>query len=172
MPDLPSSEDDAALYVLNGLSAAERRDFEVQLAQSSDLRALVRDLEEGTTALALASIKKQPPPRIWNGIALAVSQATKRETLISRVSFDWKQWGWAAAACLAGWILYAFWIQRTGSTSSSRALHSEVPSTHGVVGHANSPLTKTFDSGVGKASGFIITILKSATCALERIQSS
>ncbi len=54
MPDLPSPEDDAALYVLNGLSAGERRDFESRLAQSADLHALVRELEEGTTALALA----------------------------------------------------------------------------------------------------------------------
>jgi hypothetical protein len=41
-----AAEDEAARYVLNEFSAAERRDFEARLRDSSELRQVVRELED------------------------------------------------------------------------------------------------------------------------------
>ena len=61
MPDLHSPENEAARYVLGELTAAERREFETRLAQSAELRVLVRELEEGAVALSMVSPRRRPP---------------------------------------------------------------------------------------------------------------
>ena len=83
MPESHIIEDEAALYVLGQLGAAERHAFEARLAQSAELRALVGELEASTVALALAVPQHQPPPRVWQRIednvnAFASSQLTQR----------------------------------------------------------------------------------------------
>ena len=55
MPELHSWEDEAARYLLGELGNVERADFEERLAGSPELRALVRELEEGAVALSMTS---------------------------------------------------------------------------------------------------------------------
>ncbi|HEX4263449.1 MAG TPA: hypothetical protein VH597_03845 [Verrucomicrobiae bacterium] len=113
MPDLHLPEDEAALYVFGGLSAEERREFETRLAQSDELRSLVRELEEGAVALAQASPRRQPPQQIWKRIEKAVAKESKATVTFPVFWVGWLRNGWAAAAlCLIGWLLYAFLANR------------------------------------------------------------
>lgn len=120
MPDLYSPEDEAALYVLGELTAAERREFETRLAQSAELRALVRELEEGAVALSMASPRRRPPREAWTRIEKAVTGETKAVFPVFWIG--WWRHGWAAAAaCLVGWLLYALWPHRPGPSDASPA---------------------------------------------------
>jgi len=60
MPESHPSEDKAALYLLGELKPDERREFEAELAQSAELRELVRELQE--SAVLLASLIAPTPP--------------------------------------------------------------------------------------------------------------
>src|SRR6266404_3922268 len=120
MPEFHSTEDEAARYVLGELSDAERADFEARLAQSAELRALVRDLQEGTVALAMNSPRRRPRPEVWQGIERAVANETKRKLLIPIFWRGWWRNGWAAAAaCLLGWTIYAWWINQARSPDNT-----------------------------------------------------
>jgi anti-sigma-K factor RskA len=119
MPDFHSPEDEATLYVLGELTAAERWTFEARLAQSAELRALVRDLEEGLVALSTGLPARRPPSEVWAGVEKAVCREGHRST-----PAWWTGWwrnGWAAAAaCLAGWLLYAIFLNgRNGSITAT-----------------------------------------------------
>jgi len=119
MPDFSSSEEEAARYVLNEMNADERREFEVRLAQSADLRTLVSELEEGSVALTMASPQRRPPSHVWTRIEKAVTRSSRTELQIPTL---WKRFwwsGWAAAtACIIGWLLYAVWVNRPSSSNS------------------------------------------------------
>src|SRR5437899_3378246 len=116
MTDFHSTEDEAALYVLGELTDAERADFETRLAQSAELRALVAELQEGTVALAMSSPRRRPAPEVWERIERSVASEMRRKLLIPAVWHGWWRNGWAAAAaCMLGWILYAWWINHARS---------------------------------------------------------
>src|SRR4051794_7422740 len=132
MPEFSPSEEEASRYVLGELSEAERAEFEERLAQSAELRALVRELEEGTTALAMAASRHRPPPGMWQEIEKALGGKARRVV----IPIPWIKWlrnGWAAAAaCLIGWMIYALWITRPGRaelSSSAPPSTSSVPET-------------------------------------------
>lgn len=123
MPDLHLPEDEAALYVLGGLSGEERREFEALLAQSEELCALVRELENGAVALAQAAPHRRPPKQVWQRIEKAVAQETKSTVKYPAFWFGWLRNGWAAAAmCLLGWLLYAFLVNRHASEIAATAI--------------------------------------------------
>ncbi len=104
MPDSHLPEDEAARYVMGGFTAAERAEFETRLAQSAELRALVRELEEGTVALAMAAPRKSPPSQVWKNIEQAVAKETKRQKFTA-LWFGWWRNGWAVAVlCLMAWL--------------------------------------------------------------------
>lgn len=116
MTNLHLLEDEAALYVIGGLTEVARGEFEDRLAQSSELRALVRELQQGAVAVAMASPRRRVPPQLWPRIEKAVRQETKPQVMNSSLWFGWLRHGWAAAAvCLLGWMLSALWADRTGS---------------------------------------------------------
>ena len=144
MPELYSPEDEAARYVLGELTVDERRSFETRLAQSADLRAMVRGLEEGAVALSMASPRRQPPHEVWVRIEKAVTGGTRRKPAIPAFWVNWWRNGWAAAAaCLVGWLLYAFWANRAGpSGASSVTIDSKVGPQRGAAG-AGSDADKT-----------------------------
>lgn len=121
MSDLHPSEDQAALYVLGGLTAPERREFEAELVNSPELRALVRELEESAVLLARSSPRLRPSPQVWQAIERTVAAEANQKTPIPAFWTGWWQHGWAAAAaCLLGWLLYAFWINHAGTANISR----------------------------------------------------
>ena len=110
MPNLPMPESNAALYVMGALNSFEKREFEALLAQSDELRAEVHELEEGLLALALTSPRKQPPAQVWKSIEKSVAEVRKSGRALPLPLANWWRSGWAAAAaCLLGWILFAFW---------------------------------------------------------------
>src|SRR5882724_4427161 len=128
MADLYSPEDEAALYVLGELSGAERREFEGRLALSAELCALVRELEEGTVALSMASPQRRPPGEVWLRIEQEVAGTKRRKIVIPAFWIGWWRNGWgAAAACLAGWLLYALWTNRPGAPYVSPAPVATAP---------------------------------------------
>ena len=109
-------EDEAMLYVLGRLGRAERRKFQARLKESSELRALVRDLETGTVALAMAMPQCQAPPQAWENVKDAVARKAKARAFF----VTWIRSGWAAAACvLMGWLIYALWINRSPQVSEA-----------------------------------------------------
>lgn len=126
MPDPRLPEDDAASYVLGGLSAKDRREFEARLAESEELRTLVRDLEDATVALTMASPPRRAPQRIWKGIEEAVAHQSKSS--LAAFWFGWWRNGWAAASiCLIGWVLYAFLAHRpTSRIATSKISHDGI----------------------------------------------
>src|SRR5438132_11545686 len=120
MTDHPLPEDDSARYVLGELTSAQRREFEARMAQSVDLRALVRELEEGMVALSMASPPRRAPQEVWTRIEKAMDREQRRNIVPAGFwAGSWRH-GWAAAmACLVGWLLSALWVNRTGTTITS-----------------------------------------------------
>ena len=105
MPDFHSPEDEATLYVLGELAAAERAEFEARMAKSAELRQMVRELEEGMVVLATGAPRRRPPAELWSGIEKAVSRSSRPE--VAWWGVFWRN-GWAAAVlCLIGWLVYA-----------------------------------------------------------------
>jgi anti-sigma factor RsiW len=148
MPDFHSSEDEATLYVLGELTAAERREFDARMAESAELRALVRELEEGAVALSTGLPARRPPSEVWAGVEKAVCREGRRS-----IPAWWAGWwrnGWAAAAvCLAGWLLYAIFLNGRGGsiTATPPPLHESAitNSTPIVVQAVAAPLAPTND---------------------------
>lgn len=116
MVDLHPFEDEAARYVLGEMDTAERRGFESQLERSAELRALVRELEAGMTAAALACPSHRPPPELWQCIERAVAEDARAETVVAlEPRTRWLPYAWAAAACVMGGLLLSVWLTRNSS---------------------------------------------------------
>jgi hypothetical protein len=113
MSDHHLFDDEATLYVLGRLTEAERGEFEARLAESAELRALVRELAEGAVAVAMASPRRRAPQQVWSRIEKAVTEETSPRAISASFWFGWLRNGWAtAAACLIGWLFYALWVNR------------------------------------------------------------
>jgi len=127
MADLHPSEDQALPYLLDELSDAERREFELRLAESAELRSLLRELEEGSVALAMTVPHRRAPAQTWKRIEGVIARDQKREIVVPGFWFGWWRYGWAAAAvCLAAWLLHAFWLSRSpdsANVNSQQAIH-------------------------------------------------
>ena len=137
-------EDEAALYVLGQLGAAECRAFEARLQQSAELRALVREFEAGAVALALATPQHQPPPRVWQRIEDTVAEEMKRKIVVPAFWGAWLRNGWATAtACLLGWLLYALWVNRAGLLPGTAPLNISQSRSPAVTPSANSVRNET-----------------------------
>jgi hypothetical protein len=128
MPEPQLPEDEAVPYVLGELSAVERREFEARLSHSAELRALVRDLEEGALALSMASPQRRCPREVWTRIEEAVAREERWKVVIRAFWAGWWRNAWAAAAaCLVGWLLCAIWMNRPGlARDSSTSIASGV----------------------------------------------
>src|ERR1700759_3567520 len=111
MPEPHPSEEKAAQYLLGGLSESERREFEAELANSAELRALLRELEESSVLLAMTSPQRRPPAKVWQSIERGITKSAESTEPIPTF-WTGRAWqGWAAAAVLlSGWLLYAFWM--------------------------------------------------------------
>lgn len=119
MADWPTTNDDATRYVLGELNAAERHAFEARLKQSAELRAHVRELEEGLEAAAITSPPHQPSPELWQRIQRAVADESREEVVVApEFRPAWIAYAWAAAACLVGGLLLGLWLMRLPSGKS------------------------------------------------------
>lgn len=112
MTDLNHSEDEVARYVMGGMSKAQQREFESRLAQSAELCALVRDVEDGVVALAMTAPQLPLPAQSWRQIAGAIHRRKQGGPWFALIF----QNGWGlpaglvAAACVFGWLLHVAWI--------------------------------------------------------------
>ncbi|PYL01106.1 MAG: hypothetical protein DME19_02880, partial [Verrucomicrobia bacterium] len=130
--DLP--EDDAARYVLGELTPAQRREFEARMAQSIDLRALVCELEDGAVALSMASPPRRAPQEVWARIEKTMGREQRRNVVTAVFGAGSWRHGWAAAAaCLIGWLLYALWVKRPGTTLNSPQVASRTEPQHEII---------------------------------------
>ena len=152
MADAHLPEDEALLYVLGELTPAERSKFEARLTQSAELRATVRDLEEGALALSLASPRRRPPQQVWRQIQKRVATQSGFKAHLAAFWNHCSRHGWAAAtACLAGWLLYALWVNRAnspGSLASESAPQRPPTWTHNqgeLTAPAPTPKAATYD---------------------------
>ena len=113
MADTPANEDAALLYVLGEFNDAEQREFESRLAMSTELRALVNELESGAVAMAITAPRRWAPAEIWRRIEKAMVKETRPKLAWPSFGLGWLRNGWAVAvACLIGWLLYAFSVNR------------------------------------------------------------
>ncbi len=139
MPDLHFSEEEAALYIAGALNLDRRAEFEKRLAESAELRALVRELEEGAVALAMAAPRLRAPSSVWQRIEAVVAREGKPKAAITESWLGWWRSGWAAAtACVLASLLYALWVHRPGRSEAS--LPSDVSENH------SQPVTPTIGS--------------------------
>ena len=149
MPDRCSHEEEAALYVLGGLTAVERSEFNGRLAESAELRGLVRELEEGTMALALAAPGKQPPAQVWTRIEKALAEENGAKKVIPAFWAGWWRSGWPVAACLMGWLFYAHWENHSRSTTQAPPLSTSGLHSVGIDAGAKSSLMKSGGTSSG-----------------------
>lgn len=77
-------QEQASLYALGALSAAERQEFEASLRAQPELRALVRDLQNTAEALAKAVPQVTPPAELR---ARVLQSAGAPETLSRQLPF-------------------------------------------------------------------------------------
>src|ERR1700728_1797075 len=138
MPEPYLPEDEAALYVLGALNADQCREFKTRLAESAELRGLVRELEEGAVAVALASPVKRPPQKIWTAIEKAVGKEARPASVQPVFRSAWWRNGWAAAACLAACLFYVIWVNRSRTDSRLTAMTPD-PGPPPTATHVNSP---------------------------------
>ncbi len=113
MPELDLAEE-ATRYLLGELSPEERSRFEAHLAESAELRALVRQLEEGALALSMAAPRHEPPRRTWERIEKAIERETTPRAGLAELWMRFWRNGWAvAAAAVIGWALYALYAHQS-----------------------------------------------------------
>ena len=91
-------QDQAALYALGLLDAAEDTAFESELRASAELRDLVRELREAAGDLALTAPSRLPPARLKERIMrdIAIEPTRFVPMPIRRGSFAWVPWAIAA----------------------------------------------------------------------------
>jgi anti-sigma factor ChrR (cupin superfamily) len=68
-------QEQASLYALGALTAAEKQDFEANLRSQPELRALVRDLQSTAEALARSVPPVTPPPELRARVLRSVGGA-------------------------------------------------------------------------------------------------
>src|SRR5687767_5906238 len=113
MTDFERLEEKASLYVMGELSEADRRDFESQMLHSPELQQLVRDLEEGAVAVALACPPRRPPPFLGRAIEQAIEE-DRRKIIPIFTAQTLRNAGWAAAAaCLAVWFFFGIYRNKS-----------------------------------------------------------
>lgn len=139
MPDHELLLDEAARYVMGELNDSERAGFETRMAESAELRAMVRELEEGMTALAQSAPRRQPPANVWRQIEREVARETGWRAMIGKLHDSWWGNGWAAAAaCLAAWLLYAVWVNMRPAAPQTHTISDAESQLHAL--RTNSPL--------------------------------
>jgi anti-sigma factor RsiW len=156
-PEQHPLADEAARYILGQLSPRARHEFEVQLAQSAELRALVQELEAGIEAMARTVPQRPPPPQAWSPIEQAIAREANRKILRLPSWSGWWRNGWAAAAaCLLAFLSYAWWSTRPSHSPDTVAstdpgdvaptLTQSVPAVEGSRDAVNVVVPKAFEA--------------------------
>ncbi|HVU26170.1 MAG TPA: hypothetical protein VHG71_00270 [Verrucomicrobiae bacterium] len=170
MAEIQSNEDAALRYVLGELNDVERREFELRLATDAELRACVGELETGLVAAATASPRRCPPATIWQRIEKAVAKETKVKLRFPNFWHGWLRYGWAtAAACLTGWLLYAFWANHRYNSALARLKLSQ-RETVIVNSTAPSPIHDAVKSPAPVVTNIAFELLQSRTQEINELR--
>ena len=111
MSESSPNQEEALRYVLGELREGERRRFESRLKDSSELRATVREMQEGTLALALSMPQRVPPVEVLKAVQSAVARERTRKRSFQLFRRRLLAISLPLAACLIGGvILSVFWI--------------------------------------------------------------
>jgi anti-sigma-K factor RskA len=91
-------QDQAALYALGALDAAESARFEAALNGSAELRAMVREMREASADLARCVPSAQPPAEVEQRVLreIALEKQSGRSRSSTSTSFNWLPWAIAA----------------------------------------------------------------------------
>ncbi len=114
-------EELASLYAFGLLAGAEKEHFESALAGNEDLRSLVRDFRETTSALAHVAPATAVPPGLRDRVLASVESrdASAGATVIQPPASVWRFLPWGIAACLT---LTSIWLgQRYAATRAEVA---------------------------------------------------
>lgn len=112
-------QEQAALYVLGGLDAAEAERFSAELRNDAELQALVDDLEDTAAQLAHTAPLRMPPPDLKQRVLAEIGGAKKIVPLPARI--DWVPWALAAALALNCGLL---WMEQNQYANERRAAQS------------------------------------------------
>jgi hypothetical protein len=177
MADDLYNEDAALRYVMGEGDDAERTAFESRLATSTELRALVNELESGVTALAEAAPKRRPPASVWRNIEMAVSDETRLGSNFLTSLLCWLRNGWeVAAVCLIGWVLTVFWVNQHYASTSTKPetqqmeiadVHAPKPTNKSVATQAHDSTATNRVSGLLQARTMEILELRGKIAALQ-----
>jgi anti-sigma-K factor RskA len=99
-----SQEELASLYSFGLLEGAELKQFEATLARSPELRALVNDLTEASTALAHTAPVAAPPAALKARLMSLIAADSRGKVIPFRLSF------WLPLAAAAAFALSTIWL--------------------------------------------------------------
>ena len=105
-------QEQAALYVLGGLDAAEAERFSAELRNDAELQAFVAELEDATAQLAHDAPPRTPPPALKQRVLAEIGVSKKIVAMPLRLS--WIPWAAAAALAINCGLL---WMERQQSTN-------------------------------------------------------
>jgi|SRR4029450_10192411 anti-sigma-K factor RskA len=118
-------QDQAALYALGLLGAAEDAAFESELRANAELRDLVRELREAAGDLALTASSLVPPPSLKQRIMGEIAMETKRVVPMptrQRAAFGWIPWAIAAGLAVFCGLLAVDRIRLERQLADTRAV--------------------------------------------------
>lgn len=99
-----SQEELASLYSFGLLEGAELKQFEATLARSPELRALVNDLTEASTALAHTAPVAAPPAALKARLMSLIAADSRGKVIPFRLSF------WLPLAAAAAFAFSTIWL--------------------------------------------------------------
>ncbi|MBV9463642.1 MAG: anti-sigma factor [Verrucomicrobiae bacterium] len=95
-------EEQACLYVLDSMDAAESLEFEERLRSDPELRRRVAELRDAAATLALASPQKEPPAELKRRVLRRIAKSETDSALdIRRPARAWIPWAVAASLAVA-----------------------------------------------------------------------
>jgi anti-sigma-K factor RskA len=118
-------QDQAALYALGLLGAAEDAAFESELRANAELRDLIRELREAAGDLALTASSLVPPPSLKQRIMGEIAMETKRVVPMptrQRAAFGWIPWAIAAGLAVFCGLLAVDRIRLERQLADTRAV--------------------------------------------------
>lgn len=125
MIDEPRQEQ-AALYVLGGLDAAESERFAAELRNDEELEAVVGELEATAAALAHAAPLRKPSANLKKRIFAEIRSGGGSKTVPFNSRVSWVPWALAASLAVCAGML---WKERGQSENNRVAVSQELSAT-------------------------------------------
>jgi hypothetical protein len=90
MRELSADQNDEVVdYILDRLTSADRRKFELRLDGDKEFREFVREMEQSIVAIAEASPIYEAPPKVWPRIETTLGRQVRNENWLSLFQLGW-----------------------------------------------------------------------------------